>query len=82
MAVAIRRKPKNVSDFIKAGGRESAGKSKKKQVEDAIQPVKMRIDSELLDQIDAAVNARKPAPSRHQWILEAIYEKLARESKS
>jgi hypothetical protein len=81
MVMAIRRKPKNVEQFIKAGGRESAGKSSSKKVEPLIQPVKMRIDNELLEQIDEAVKARKPSPSRHQWILEAIYEKLERDGK-
>jgi hypothetical protein len=43
--------------------------------------LKLRLSVSLLEQIDAAVNERKPSPSRHQWILEAIYEKLDRESK-
>ena len=44
-----------------------------------IQPVKLRLPQTLLEQIDGCVAKRKPAPSRHQWILEAMYEKLSRE---
>ena len=43
-----------------------------------VQPVKLRLPQILLQQIDDSVGKRKPCPSRHQWILEAIYEKLAK----
>ena len=39
----------------------------------------MRLPIELLKRVDEVVKSRRPAPSRHQWILEAIYEKLERE---
>ncbi len=81
--MAVRRKPASVDEFIQAGGAqplaEKSGMTAKVMPE--IQPVKMRLDADLLAQVDAAVNARRPAPSRHQWILEAIYEKLDREPK-
>jgi hypothetical protein len=82
MAMAIRRKPTSVEQFIQAGGVESASTSEKETPGKviAIQPVKLRLEAELLEQVDHAVSARKPAPSRHQWILEAIYEKLNRDS--
>ncbi len=47
--------------------------------EQTIHPVKLRLEANLLNQIDAVVTRRRPAPSRHQWILEAIFEKLKRE---
>ena len=43
--------------------------------------VKLRLSVSLLERIDGAVDQRKPSPSRHQWILEAIYEKLDRETE-
>ncbi|MFX6357539.1 hypothetical protein ABTF91_20355, partial [Acinetobacter baumannii] len=74
--MSVRRKPNstnNVNDFILAAGSE-----KEKESDKAIQPVKLRVPDDLLQQIDNAVSRRRPAPSRHQWILEAIYEKLDR----
>ena len=52
------------------------GRPKKEKVEEI--GVKLRLQASLLEQIDADVNSRQPSPSRHQWILEAIYEKLDR----
>ena len=42
--------------------------------------VVIRLPSELIKLIDAAVNARPIRMPRHTWLLEAIHEKLARES--
>ena len=74
----IRRKPTSVDAFIQGGGKEPtpAESSSDKR---PIQPLKLRVPADLLEEIDAAVVRRRPAPSRHQWILEAIYEKLERE---
>ena len=46
----------------------------------AVQPLKLRVPATLLAEVDAAVARRRPSPSRHQWLLEAIYEKLDREA--
>ncbi len=64
---------KTVDDFINEGGTISTDQIKSIP---SIQSVKLRIPSDLLEQVDKAVASRKPSPSRHQWILEAIYEKL------
>lgn len=76
-----RPKPKNEDDFIKGGGSEPAKEvSQELPLEPAkIQPVKVRIPDELLKKIDKRVNSRRPSPSRHQWILEALWEKIERE---
>ena len=37
---------------------------------------------DLLERIDESVANRCPAPSRHQWILEAIYKKLDEEAEA
>lgn len=78
--MSVRRKPKTVVDFIQAGGIDPAEKKVSDTLEASIQPVKLRLPQALLNQIDDAVAERRPAPSRHQWILEAIYEKLQRDS--
>jgi hypothetical protein len=83
MAIARKPKPKTVDDFIEEGGSAPATtapvEKKPARAEKAEQPVKLRVPAALLGQIDAAVAARRPSPSRHNWILEAIYEKLERE---
>jgi hypothetical protein len=72
----IRKKPtapQSVHEFIHAAGAEKAEADT-----DPIVPVKLRVPEQLLAQVDQAVSKRRPAPSRHQWLLEAIYEKLER----
>lgn len=85
--MVVRRKPKaaNVEEFIQEGGAapqvvesQTAPEGQAKE-EGKVQSLKMRIPVDLLAQIDTAVASRRPAPSRHQWILEAIYEKVERE---
>jgi len=78
--MAVTRKPKSVDAFIHNGGTDSSEKKAAEVLANSIQPVKLRVPQSLLDQIDVAVAKRKPEPSRHQWILEAIYEKLERQS--
>jgi len=74
----VRKKPTapaNVDEFILS----AASSRPEKATEAPVQAVKLRVPQYLLSQIDATVNKRRPAPSRHQWILEAIYEKLDRD---
>ena len=80
----VSRKPKTkdreVEAFIAEGGTEPVteeAQPAKRQKQ--VQPIKLRVPGELLAEIDAAVAQRKPSPSRHQWLLEALYEKLERE---
>ncbi len=88
--MVVRRKPANVEEFIQKGGAppaqavavqstpEPEPKGETKEVEKGL---KLRLPESLLRRVDDAVAQRRPAPSRHQWILEAIYEKLDRETK-
>lgn len=76
--MSVTRKPK-VEEFI-MGATLAQHPTAANAAEKSVQPVKLRLDPALLAQIDGSVNARRPAPSRHQWILEAIYEKLEREA--
>ncbi|HLP81260.1 MAG TPA: hypothetical protein VK141_04595 [Nitrosomonas sp.] len=80
--MVVRRKPKTIEEFIGAGGLppQSGSKPAEEINEKEIQSLKLRVPVELLKQVDLAVTRRRPSPSRHQWILEALYEKLERES--
>jgi hypothetical protein len=96
MAVTRKPKQQTPDEFISQGGSatiianlevtaaapKAAGKrgrpAKAKEEESG---VKLRLSLSLLERIDGAVDQRKPSPSRHQWILEAIYEKLDREAE-
>lgn len=82
--MVVKRKPINVEEFIQDVGSISQVVTPKKKPEDIsdeeVKGLKLRLPVDLLTEIDAAVKSRRPAPSRHQWILEAIYEKLAKDS--
>lgn len=84
--MVVRRKPKanSVEEFIQEGGAApqvvSADRTEKRSKEE-LQSLKLRLPVELVAQVDASVAKRRPAPSRHQWLLEAIYEKLEREAE-
>ncbi len=82
--MVVKRKPVNVEEFIQDGGsmpQVAAPKQKPEELSDEeVKGLKLRLPVALLAEIDAAVKSRRPAPSRHQWILEAIYEKLSRDA--
>jgi len=80
--MVVRRKPANVDEFIQEGGsvpQVASPQLLKESGEKEVKGLKMRLPVELLKRVDEVVKSRRPAPSRHQWILEAIYEKLDRE---
>jgi len=76
--MSIARKPRSVDEFISGAAvlSETASMVEDLNSSPKIQPVKMRIPTELLNELDKARSQRKPVPSRHQFILEALYEKL------
>ena len=78
----IRRKPtgkeKELEAFIQGGIQEQSEVISSEEAEE-VKALKLRIPVDLLNSVDALVKQRKPSPSRHQWILEAIYEKVDRE---
>ena len=81
--MAVRQKPKNVADFIGEGGSVPLVGASQGEIEELeMKGLKLRLTVELLAQVDAVVKQRRPSPSRHQWILEAIYEKLEREQEN
>ena len=84
--MVVKRKPKPVSveEFIEAGGSVPqvqvevplAPVVPAEVEEEEVKSLKLRLSTTLLKQIDDSVAKRRPAPSRHQWILEAIWSKL------
>lgn len=84
--MAISRKPKqsssaatktvDVDALIKKGG-SVAGKNGE---EKSAVPVILRVPEDILEKVDASVQARRIKTPRHTWLLEAVLEKLERES--
>lgn len=71
--MTIARKPQSVDDFIH-GSAVAAESVPHVQSITVVQPVKLRMPIDLLKSVDEARAKRKPKPSRHQFILEALYE--------
>jgi len=76
--MTVIRKPKSVDDFINGVAVVAQADPKVESIAN-IQPVKLRLPMDLLSEIDEKRSWRKPRPSRHQYILEALYEKVERE---
>ncbi len=82
--MAVTRKPKNpdeatVQRLINKGG--TVATTKPPADETNLSPVLLRIPSDMLQQIYAAVLRRRPVRiSRQAWIIEALHERLTRES--
>lgn len=85
--MAISRKPKqssstvakhvDVNALINKGG--SVGGKNGGQERDTV-PVILRVPEDILEKVDASVQARRIKTPRHTWLLEAVLEKLERES--
>ena len=79
MALRKRPKPEDTDKWIE----EAANDQPQQQEEEpkTIQDIRLRIPTDLLEEIDQSVAKRKPKISRHNWILEALHEKVKREKK-
>lgn len=87
--MAISRKPKQASSaaakpvdvdaLINKGG-SVAGKNGGQAKEKDPVPVILRVPEDILERVDASVQARRIKTPRHTWLLEAILEKLEKES--
>lgn len=90
--MAIERKPKpsetqakeqSINALINKGG--SVGEdieydsSNAKQTGD--KPILIRIPAEAVKKIDEIVSAKKIKTPRHTWLLEAVFEKLEKDSQ-
>ncbi|MCY7273955.1 MAG: hypothetical protein LH702_09430 [Phormidesmis sp. CAN_BIN44] len=83
--MVVRRKPASVDEFIQEGGsvpQVATPPPVEEPTEEEVKGLKLRLPVDLLSRVDQVVKSRRPAPSRHQWILEAIYEKLDREMEN
>jgi hypothetical protein len=84
--VAVTRKPKRpdeamVQRLIHKGGSVATDKPSHDNGSE-FSPVILRIPSDMLARIDAAVQRRRPVRiSRHSWIIEALHERLSREQE-
>ena len=86
--MAISRKPKqslstaakrvDVDALINKGG--SVGGKNGGQEKGTV-PVILRVPEDILEKVDASVQARRIKTPRHTWLLEAVLEKLERESE-
>jgi hypothetical protein len=88
--MAIARKPKparqpdeaTVQQLIKKGG-SAASAAKSESTDAKLTPVLLRIPSDMLANIDAAVQRRRPVRiSRQAWIIETLQQRLKREGIS
>jgi len=75
--MAVTRKPQSVDEFINGSAVAAESLPLVESIAD-IQAVKLRLPIDLLSAVDEARSRRKPRPSRHQYILEALYEKTSR----
>lgn len=78
--MAISRKPKKETDIseavIKAIIEKGGSIAAQDNLEEKKKNLQLRLETDLINQIDAARKSKRVPPSRHTWILEAIYEKL------
>ena len=72
-----RTKDKALLDLMKKGGRSAP---KEEEVSTTIKRLTLRINSDLNDRIKAAAKSRMIPTTAHNWIIEAILEKLTKES--
>jgi len=70
-------KPVDIDALINKGG-SVAGKNGG-QGKEAV-PVILRLPGDILQKVDASVQSRRIKTPRHTWLLEAVLEKLERES--
>lgn len=90
--MVIARKPKpsemqareqSINALINKGGSIAEdmedGGGNTKQMED--KPILIRIPAEVVKKIDEIVSARKIKTPRHTWLLEAVFEKLEKDSE-
>lgn len=80
----ITRKPSKkqeeevVEKLIRRGG--SVAQQKESKLSQKQVYVQLRLDKSLIEKIDNLVESRPIKIPRHQWLLEAIHEKIERDS--
>lgn len=86
--MAVARKPKlkkettkNKNAKVQAIINKGGIPAKTNKEDNSIVVFNLRLINNLVARIDTLKNKRSIKPSRHSWILEAIYEKLEREEE-
>ena len=81
---AISRKPnkKGLDSFINVGLQPSKPSKNTTSDEEQIARLQLRLTKGKVNQIDSAISERKIKIPRHLWLLEAIEEKLERDTKT
>ena len=90
--MAISRKPTrpasrggavDVEALISKGGSAPSRESERSDAPDsaATAPIVLRLPTALLAQVDSILKARPVRIPRHTWLVEAVYEKIRRESE-
>lgn len=69
----------DVEALINKGGSAPVRESSKPS-QSGTTPIILRLPTELLQQVDSLLKNRPVRLPRHTWILEAVYEKMKRES--
>ena len=83
MALRKRPKPEDRDKWIEEATSDQPQQLEKLEEEEvkAVQDIRLRLPTYLLEEVDQLVAKRKPKISRHNWILEALHEKVKRDKK-
>lgn len=81
--MAITKKPTTnlISETYIKAIIEKGGSAVQEEKDDTIRKnLQLRLEPNLISQIDSSRKLRMVPPSRHSWILEAIHEKIQRDN--
>ena len=79
--MVIKKKPKQrqtKADYLIGKGADDTGKKRRPRKKGRV-PVNLRIPAHLLVRIDAALKLKAIPIPRHQWLLEAIADRMEAE---
>jgi len=80
-AVSVEAKPTvDVDALISKGGSVARAETAEPLPAVKAVPVVLRLPSDVLAQVDQVVEARRVKVPRHTWLIEAVIEKLERET--
>jgi len=74
---SVLRRPQDIDTVINRGGSSAASQEENKEKERIFN---LRVPESLVEQVDTLRKRRTGKISRNTWILEAIEDKVARES--
>jgi hypothetical protein len=58
-----------------------AEKQQKKVLKSGMVPIQLRLSPDVLDRIDGLIEARVIPTSRHNWFMEAVADKIKKETE-